>query len=191
MLQYYNFNFLFPTFFGLGNLSKKFPGTIGSLIALPVCYFISRMMSFAQNYVEPQTTILLPILIMLVMFFVGVYTSNRYATLTKQTDPKEVIIDEVVGQSLCILITMPFTISMIYNAANAKGVVIYVDLVLIISLISNLLLFRFFDILKPWPISWCDRKIKGGIGIMLDDIVAAIFAIVVYFAGLFFIVDWL
>lgn len=148
-------------------------------------------MSFAQNYVEPQTTILLPILIMLVMFFVGVYTSNRYATLTKQTDPKEVIIDEVVGQSLCILITMPFTISMIYNAANAKGVVIYVDLVLIISLISNLLLFRFFDILKPWPISWCDRKIKGGIGIMLDDIVAAIFAIVVYFAGLFFIVDWL
>ena len=38
------------------------------------------------------------------------------------------------------------------------------------------LLFRFFDILKPWPISWFDRQVKGGLGIMLDDIVAGIFA---------------
>jgi phosphatidylglycerophosphatase A len=40
-------------------------------------------------------------------------------------------------------------------------------------------LFRFFDIIKPWPISWIDKKITGGFGIMLDDVIAGVMAAVV------------
>jgi phosphatidylglycerophosphatase A len=51
-------------------------------------------------------------------------------------------------------------------------------------------LFRLFDIIKPWPINWFDKNIKGGIGIMVDDIVAAIFASVTHYAIIFTLIDW-
>jgi phosphatidylglycerophosphatase A len=51
-------------------------------------------------------------------------------------------------------------------------------------------LFRLFDIIKPWPINWLDKNIKGGIGIMVDDIVAAIFASVIHYAIIFTLIDW-
>jgi phosphatidylglycerophosphatase A len=44
--------------------------------------------------------------------------------------------------------------------------------------ISAFLLFRFFDIVKPWPINWLDQRVHGGLGIMLDDVVAAIYALI-------------
>jgi phosphatidylglycerophosphatase A len=48
-----------------------------------------------------------------------------------------------------------------------------------IWIVVGFLLFRLFDIWKPWPISWCDQKVPGGLGIMLDDVVAGIFALIV------------
>ncbi len=54
-------------------------------------------------------------------------------------------------------------------------------------ILISFVLFRFFDMLKPWPISWIDRQIDGGLGIMLDDIIAATFAIVIVAA----LPDWL
>ncbi|HHH40127.1 MAG TPA: phosphatidylglycerophosphatase A [Sedimenticola sp.] len=52
-------------------------------------------------------------------------------------------------------------------------------------LLAGFLLFRFFDILKPWPIGWLDRRVSGGLGIMLDDLVAGLFGfLVIQFARL-------
>lgn len=92
------------------------------------------------------------------IFFFGVYLSSRYATISGIEDPSCVVIDEVAGLLLFYLI-FPF-----------KPVYI----------IAGFLLFRFFDILKPFPVSFFD-KIKNGWGIMLDDIVAGLYAVLVWF----------
>ncbi len=93
-----------------------------------------------------------------IVFVVGIMATDRYMTESGLSgDPKEVVIDEVSGMWL-VLAFVPMTFT---GYAIAFG------------------LFRFFDILKPWPISWADRHIKGGLGVMLDDTLAAIAAIVV------------
>ncbi len=92
------------------------------------------------------------------IFFFGVYLSSRYATISGIEDPSCVVIDEVAGLLLFYLI-FPF-----------KPVYI----------IAGFLLFRFFDILKPFPVSFFD-KIKNGWGIMLDDIAAGLYAVLVWF----------
>ncbi len=88
----------------------------------------------------------------LLIFILGVWVSELYMSLNnKQDDPKEIVIDEVAGQWL-LLSVMP---------VNLYGYFL------------GFVLFRFFDILKPWPISWVDKNMKGGLGVMFDDMVAA------------------
>ena len=87
-------------------------------------------------------------------FVVGCYVSGRYAKLKQQTDPSSVVIDEVSGQILTFCF-IPITFW---------------------SLVIGFLLFRAFDIFKPWPINIADKRIKGGFGIMIDDMLAAGYA---------------
>lgn len=95
------------------------------------------------------------------LFFIGVKISDLYMERFSRTgDPKEVVIDEVAGMFL--------TLSFI--GFTAEGY------------IFGFVVFRLFDILKPWPISWADSKVKGGLGVMLDDILAAIATIIVWVA---------
>ena len=84
---------------------------------------------------------------------VAVYTSSVSASLLKQNDPKEVVIDEVVGMMITMFL-IPATV---------------------FSLVMGFALFRFFDITKPWLVGKAE-KMPGGYGIMLDDIVAGLFA---------------
>lgn len=88
------------------------------------------------------------------VFFIGWYASERYLELTGGgDDPGEIVIDETAGQML-ILAFLPLT---------WKGY------------LFGFILFRLFDIVKPWPVSWADQKVKGGLGVMLDDILAALY----------------
>ncbi|MFN3075285.1 MAG: phosphatidylglycerophosphatase A [Alphaproteobacteria bacterium] len=91
------------------------------------------------------------------LFLLGWWASDRYAGRCGEPDPGRVVIDEVVGQWLTLLATPPEPVG------YALG----------------FLLFRIADILKPWPVSWADRKVKGGLGIMLDDVLAAGYAALV------------
>jgi phosphatidylglycerophosphatase A len=91
----------------------------------------------------------------IIAFIVGCIACEKYLPYTDALDPREMVIDEVHGQWL-LLSVMPATL---------------------ISYIIGLLLFRFFDILKPWPISAADRNIHGGFGVMFDDTLAAIYPI--------------
>lgn len=97
----------------------------------------------------------LPVLFLVdILFLVGWWASRRYAAELGEGDPGSIVIDEVVGQLIVIAILPPTLLN--YGVAFAA--------------------FRFFDIWKPWPISWFDRNVHGGLGIMLDDTVAALFA---------------
>ncbi len=84
----------------------------------------------------------------------AVWTSGISQKLIKKDDPPEVVIDEVAGYFVTVFL-LPFSWW---------------------SFILGFLLFRFFDILKPFPIGMIDKKVRGGIGICLDDIVAGVYA---------------
>ncbi len=92
----------------------------------------------------------------IISFLVGCWACEKYLPYTDKLDPREMVIDEVHGQWL-LLSVMPMTLT---------------------SYVIGLALFRFFDILKPWPISVADRNIHGGFGVMLDDTLAALYPIV-------------
>ena len=95
------------------------------------------------------------------VFFLGWLATNYYMRRFRtKHDPREVVIDEVAAIWL-VLACLP--------ADNSSYVV-------------GFILFRMFDILKPWPISWADRRVHGGFGVMIDDIMAAVMAIAAYWA---------
>lgn len=101
----------------------------------------------------------------LAALFGGVWASERYMARTGAHDPGSVVIDEVAGMWLT-LFAMPLGAPWYFWVA-AFG------------------LFRLFDILKPWPISLIDRKAGGGWGVMLDDIVAGIYAAAVLWGAIY------
>lgn len=90
-------------------------------------------------------------------FFIGWLATWKYMQGGNSDDPKEIVIDEVSGQAL-LLYFLPHTI-----LAYAAGFI----------------LFRLFDIFKPWPISLADRHIKSAFGVMIDDTLAAIYPVVI------------
>ena len=172
------------TWFGSG-LSPKASGTAGSLVALPFAFIIQY---YGGNYALFFASV--------VIFFVGWWASCQYlkhysipdchpalvagagladnsarpryknGVTEKIDDPKEIVVDEVAGMWLSIWILSS------YLELYAPTVTVY-----IIAFAS----FRFFDALKPFPISLADRKIKGGFGVMFDDILAALFSIIGFF----------
>lgn len=89
---------------------------------------------------------------------VGIWSSDAYIAQADEHDPAPVVIDEVAGQWLAML---PIAMTLTWQ-----------------GILAAFILFRLFDIWKPWPISWADRSIKGGLGVMVDDILAGIAAAV-------------
>lgn len=186
------------TFFYIGKI-RYCPGTFGSLAAYPLSYILNYFAAtylinsslYTMNSTEGQiiNKIILYLIVCFVLFIVGTYFSSKYVSFTKREDPKEVVIDEVVGQllvvALCILPTELLYHSMHAEISNRWPTEI------VFTFLLPFCLFRLFDILKPWPINWLDKNIKGGLGIMLDDILAAIFASIMYCVIIFFIIDWL
>lgn len=93
------------------------------------------------------------------MFFVGWWATRQYLRAhPEKSDPKEVVVDEVAAQWLLLSVMLPTWQSYLVGFA----------------------LFRLFDALKPWPVSWFDKNIKGAFGVMLDDIIAALIPMIVW-----------
>tara|TARA_Y100000589_G_C26933387_1_gene539286 strand:+ start:335 stop:775 length:441 start_codon:yes stop_codon:yes gene_type:complete len=90
----------------------------------------------------------------ILMFLIGIWASNTHAQQLPDEDPSEIVIDEVTGIWLTLLVV---PLDVVYYAIG-------------------FVFFRIADIWKPWPVSWADRAIKGGVGIMLDDIFAGVYA---------------
>lgn len=130
--------------------SPKAPGTAGSFAALPVGWLI-------WAYGGDSALIVASIAV----FAIGVWVAHLYSHMLGIHDAGEIVIDEVVGQWMCLLV-VPL----------AGG---WID---IAWLLAAFIAFRIFDIIKPWPIRWVDRQVGGGFGIMFDDVLAAAFAMV-------------
>jgi phosphatidylglycerophosphatase A len=134
--------------FGLGSgLAPKAPGTAGSLAALPIFFLLALLP--------------LPVFmgVMVLATVLGIWLCGRAAAIMGVHDHEGIVWDEFVGQWLTLVVLVPASTP---NFAMVGWVVLGFGL------------FRLFDILKPWPISWVDRSVHGGFGIMLDDLLAAI-----------------
>jgi len=125
------------------------PGTFGSIAGLIVCWGFSLASPDINR-------ILLQTLFLILFIPIGVVASDKYEKFTGKHDPKEVVIDEVVGMVIT-LYSLPFSI---------------------FNILIGFALFRFFDILKPFPIGKL-QKINGGWGIMADDIAAGLISLII------------
>jgi phosphatidylglycerophosphatase A len=137
--------------FGFGaGLSPYAPGTVGTLLAVPLWVLVCWL---------PW-----PAYLMLVaaLFGVGVLICGRSARLLGVPDHSGIVFDEVVGFLVAAASILP-------GQSTAAGP-------LWLWLVAAFALFRFFDIVKPWPIRQLDRSVHGGLGIMLDDFVAGVYA---------------
>ncbi len=135
--------------FGSG-LIKPAPGTWGSLVGLGIGYLFLQL--------PMPTTILISAAI--IVTIISIYAIGIIEKSTGVHDAPEIVIDEFAGQWL----------AMVPLAVNG---------ITLSSLIASFILFRIFDIIKPWPIIWLDKKVSGGFGVMVDDLVAGIIAAVV------------
>ncbi|MBR1915308.1 MAG: phosphatidylglycerophosphatase A [Alphaproteobacteria bacterium] len=142
------------TFFGAG-LSKKAPGTMGSLATLPLAFLTAYCFGFDGIFYAA-----------LIVFIIGV-TAIYYATEhEKQKDLSKIVIDETAGQ----LITFTLVAPKLFHNFSYEALLIY---------LLGFGLFRFFDIIKMGPVKWADTKLNNALGVMLDDVFAGFFATVV------------
>lgn len=135
-------------FFALGfgsGLTKKAPGTFGTLVGLPLFWLISNYTFSTQLGVA------------FMLFVFGVYVCEKTGKALGVADHGSIVWDEIVAMMLVLFFT-PFTW---------------------LGWLAAFLLFRLFDIWKPFPIRYFDAKLKNGFGVMFDDLLAAIYAILV------------
>jgi len=132
-------------------LSPKAPGTVGSFGALVVAILLF--------YVIPMETFFL---LTIAVSIIGIFEVNRYENKTKTHDDKSIVIDEVAGMWISLVFSVSVAMELKLNYSYE------------LSLILSFLTFRLFDIWKPSTIGFIDREIKGGLGVMGDDILAGI-----------------
>ena len=141
---------------------KYAPGTAASLITCLAFLVLINIFNLS--------VILLFTLIIFCYSFVAI--NNSFENFDTE-DPQEIVIDEVVGQMLPLL-AIP-----IYETLYPLPKIYYC--------VAAFLAFRLFDIWKPYPISYVDNNIKGSLGIMLDDILASVYSIIILSLTLFFL----
>ena len=150
-----NLNILFVTMFGLGKV-KRIPGTIGSLATVIILYIFFHKLNLSLNIV------LIALIIIFIYSFSAVAT---YIKDNKNKDPKEVIIDEFIGQSIPIYL---YEISHGVEKSPDEAIIFYG---------VCFVLFRFFDIAKPFPVNFFDKNFKNSFGIIMDDVCAGFYVV--------------
>ena len=143
----FNLSKIFVTLLYIGYV-KIIPGTIGSLVAFIVILIAHNFLDKIYLYI-----------LFITCFFLSLYLINIYQKTIGKNDSPEIIIDEFLG------VFIIFLFFDYYNKLN-----------LYIIFILGFVFFRFFDILKPFPISWIDKKIKNSFGVIFDDIMAGIYS---------------
>ncbi|KHE91882.1 MAG: phosphatidylglycerophosphatase A [Candidatus Scalindua rubra] len=154
----HNISWIIATWFGSGLLPKA-PGTWGSLAAFPFAYIISV-------YACPYALIFG----IVALFFIGIWASDKIEESAQIKDPGFIVVDEVVGQWIALL-PLPF----LYSILGPNYFYLYSAPITVVAFIA----FRIFDIWKPWPVNYADKNVPGGYGIMLDDVIAGMYALIV------------
>ena len=153
----YNFNFLFVTLFGIGKVSR-IPGSIASLVTTIILFFIFQILNLSPDLV---------LICLLVIFFVSLYSINQFIKNKDNKDPKEIVIDEFIGQSIPICL---------YEIAHQGSKETYEVFTFYFIMF---ILFRIFDITKPYPVSYYDKNFKNSFGVVMDDVCAGLYVVAV------------
>ena len=150
-----NFNYLFVTCFGIGSF-KFAPGTIASLVTTIFLYSLFHVINLSSKDI---------LIILLIVFVYSFYAVSEYIKYSENKDPKEVVVDEFIGQSIPIYL---YEISHETVKDTQEAVLFYLYI---------FILFRFFDIKKPFPVSFFDKKFKNSFGVIMDDVVAGLYVV--------------
>ena len=153
MIKY--INFLFVTFFGIGTI-RYAPGTITSLITTVLLYSLFHIINLSKAAI---------LIILIAVFLYSFLAVANYIKENSNKDPKEVVIDEVIGQSIPIYL---YEIAHGTNKDSKEAVLFYLYI---------FILFRFFDIKKPFPVNFFDRKFKNSFGVIIDDVIAGFYVV--------------
>jgi len=151
-----NINFLFVTLFGIGRI-KIIPGSFASLATTLFLFFLFHKLNIAPNTV---------LIFLIIIFFISLYAVNIFIKDLVNKDPKEVVIDEFIGQSIPICLY-----EIAHEGAKETQQVLT-------SYFIMFILFRIFDIVKPYPVSYYDKNFKNSLGIIMDDVCAGLYVVV-------------
>ena len=152
-----NINFLFVTLFGIGKL-KKIPGSYASLATTIFLFFLFYILNFTPH------TVLIGIII---IFFISLFAVNIFIKDLDNKDPKEIVIDEFIGQSIPICLY-----EIAHEGTKETSQVLTFYFIMFI-------LFRIFDIAKPYPVSYYDKNFKNSFGVIMDDVCAGLYVVAV------------
>lgn len=163
------------TYCNIGNI-KYAPGTFGSLATFPlfllINYIFLRIGIVTLGQLASAYIITLGILFCLAFWSIGIYIK-----VNKKEDPSEVVIDEVIGQMIAYMMPTLLTLYyFMYTVNNAIFDDIMSFLISFILILAPIMFFRIFDILKPGLVGYFDEKVKGATGIIMDDVVAGVYA---------------
>lgn len=150
-------NFLFVTLFGIGKL-KKIPGSYASLATIIFLYILFHVVNISPDII---------LICIFLIFFISLYSINIFTKNLDNKDPKEIVIDEFIGQSIPICL---------YEIAHdvksdASEIILFYFIMFI--------LFRIFDIIKPYPANYYDRNFKNSFGVVMDDVCAGLYVVAV------------
>ena len=148
-------NYLFVTCFGIGSF-RYAPGTITSLITTVFLFSLFHIVNLSSNVI---------LFILVLVFIYSFYAISHYIKNNENKDPKEVVVDEFIGQSIPIYL---FEVSHGTIKDSQEAVLFYLYI---------FILFRYFDIKKPFPVNFFDKKFKNSFGVMFDDVVAGLYVV--------------
>ena len=140
---------------GLGKV-KIIPGTFGSLATIIMLYTLFHIINVSPN------TILLGLVLIFIYSFLAI---ENYIKDNDNKDPREIIIDEFIGQSIPIYL---YEVSHGTSKTQDEAIIFYA---------ICFVLFRFFDIKKPFPVSYFDKNFKNSFGVIMDDVCAGLYVV--------------
>ena len=141
--------------FGLGKI-KFIPGTFGSLATVIILYILFHIFDLSSNLI---------LLGLIIIFIYSFFAVENYIKDNDNKDPGEIIIDEFIGQSIPIYL---YEISHGTEKSSEEAIIFYA---------ICFVLFRFFDIKKPFPVSFFDKNFKNSFGVIMDDVCAGIYVV--------------
>ena len=148
-------NYLFVTCFGIGSF-RYAPGTITSLVTTVFLFSLFHVIKLPSYII---------LFILLIVFIYSFYAVSYYIKENDNKDPKEVVVDEFIGQSIPIYL---YEVSHSTIKDPQEAILFYLYI---------FILFRYFDIKKPFPVSFFDKKFKNSFGVILDDVVAGLYVV--------------
>jgi phosphatidylglycerophosphatase A len=158
-------NFLFVTLFGIGKI-KKVPGSFASLATTLFLFFLFHVLNVSPNFV---------LFSVIIVFFISLYAVNIFIKDLTNKDPKEVVIDEFIGQSIPICLY-----EVVHNIPKETDQILKFYFIMFI-------LFRIFDIIKPYPVSYYDKNFKNSFGVIMDDVCAGLYVVAILVLYMVFI----